>query len=228
MEIIRFRTFLTERIDNLFIDDKDKREQFADQIWDILQHSYAKIGGIHGSGFKNKEDMIDNLPLWKVFRRGDEVKAVIMYKDKQGRKSVSMGTDGSIDAKKMIQKMKSDEMQTKRSYGEVSDNALFFLIKTRKMNFLKDIIPAKEAIKRVKENDDEVEPLSLHDQRKFTDEIVEFFSGKDAHKLDMSEEDMRTMIHALSNAVYRRKIGNHFHNKIMVGNLDASEIKKNQ
>lgn len=228
MQFIRFRTFLTERIDNLFIDDIEKRKQYVDQIWSILQHSYAKIGGVKGSGFNDKEDMIDNLPLWKVFRRGDEVKAVIIYKDKQGRKSVSMGTDGSPEAKKMIQKMKSNEMSSKRSYGEVSDNALFFLIKTRKMDFLKDIIPAKEAIKRVKENGDEIEPLSLQNQRKFTDEIIEFFHGKDAHKLGMSEEDMRLMIHALSDAVYRRKIGSNYHNKVMVGNLNALPINKKE
>lgn len=226
--MIRFKQFINETIDNLFLTDTDKREKYVDQIWDILQHSYAKIGGIHGAGFNSKEEMIKTLPLWKIYRKGDKVKAVLIYKDKNGRKSVAAGTDGESDSKKFFAKMKTDEFKTSRAYSEVSDNALFFLIKNRKMDILKDIIPYKEAVRIVKENGDEVEQLSLRDQRAFIDEVVEFFSAKDAYKLGMSSDDMRKIISALSGACYRRKIGKYFHTKVMVGNTNSPRIKDNR
>jgi hypothetical protein len=224
-KMIKFKQFINETIDNLFITDIDKRKEYVDQIWDILQHSYVKIGGIHGKGFNSKEEMISDLPLWKVYRKGDKVKAVLIYKDKNGRKAVASGNDGESDTKKFFAKMKQDEYKTGRAYGEVSDNALFFIIKNRKMDILKDIIPYKEAVKRVKENGDEIQQLTLKDQRMFIDEVIEFFNGKDAHLLNLSVEEQSKLIHALTAACYRRKIGNHFHTKIMVGNLNAPAIK---
>jgi hypothetical protein len=223
--MLRFKQYINETIDNLFITDTDKRKKYVDQVWDILQHSYAKIGGIHGSGFKDKEDMIRNLPLWKIYRKGDHVKAVIIYKSKNGRKSVAMGTDGESDTKAMIGKMKQDEFSTGRSYGEVSDNALFFLIKKLKFGLLDKIIPYKEACSKVEANGDEIVQKSLSDEKRFLDELIEFFAGKDAHKLGMTQEEISQLIRSLNKNSYRRVIGAHPHTKVMVGSVDAPEVE---
>jgi len=55
----------------------------VDQVWNILQSSYASQGGIKGTGFGSKEEMIRKIPFWKIFRRGDQVKVVFLYKDKK-------------------------------------------------------------------------------------------------------------------------------------------------
>jgi hypothetical protein len=220
----RFKQFITETIDNLFIGDTEKRRKYVDQIWDILQHSYAKIGGIHGTGFADKDDMINSLPLWKVYRKGDTVKAVIIYKDKNGRKSVAMGTDGESDTKAMIGKMKVDEFSSGRGYGEVSDNALFFLIKKLKFDLLDKIVPYKEAIKQVEANGDTPVQKSLEDERKFLDELIEFFAGKDAHKLGMDRDQISKLVSSLNKNSYRRLIGKHPHTKVMIGNVNAPSV----
>lgn len=103
------------------------RERYVDQVWDILQKSYAPIGGIKGSGFKSKEDMIENLPMWKIFVRGDTVKAAVFYKDKNGRKAVAIATDGSDEGKKIVADVYKAAL--KNSYGEKSGPALGMLMK---------------------------------------------------------------------------------------------------
>lgn len=148
-----FSQFLTEKITNLFISDGEGRRKYADQVWDILQQSYASIGGIHGSGFKDKEDMIKKIPMWKIFRRGDQVKAVLMYKDKGGRKRVAIGTDGDKESKRMLAKMLIDEYKTGRAFGEVSDASLNF-IKKLLGDAINDVAVPVEVVKQLLPNDE--------------------------------------------------------------------------
>jgi hypothetical protein len=122
---LKFEHYLTETIDNYF--KPEQKKKYSQQIYELLQKSYEKVGGLQGSGFRSAEDMIKNIPMWKVFRRGDEVKAVMMYKDKGGRKRVAIGTDGSDDGKNMLKKMLQDEYKSGRSFGEVSDSSLRFI-----------------------------------------------------------------------------------------------------
>lgn len=106
---------------------KDEREQYADQTWDILQSSYKKIGGIKGSGFMNKQDMIDNILFWKIFVRGGKVIAAALYKDKSGRKGVAYATDGSADGVKVLAGIFKQDIG--RSYEELSGPALVLMMK---------------------------------------------------------------------------------------------------
>jgi hypothetical protein len=133
----RLNTILQERYKNAFIDDKDMRLQYIDQVWDILQRSYASIGGIRGSGFAYKEDML-NLPMWKMAVDGDTVRVVIMYKDKGGRKSVALGTDGSTRAPRYVRELFKQEF--KRSYGEKSKAALGSVLKAVPWDALKAFV----------------------------------------------------------------------------------------
>lgn len=63
-----FIEFLTESYINLF--KEQEKEKYVDEVWDLIQTSYKPIGGIHGSGFKSKDDMIKNIPFWKLVKRG--------------------------------------------------------------------------------------------------------------------------------------------------------------
>lgn len=74
---------LNERFVNIFSDEETKRK-YASDVWDILQKSYADIGGIKGSGFKTIDDMVKNIPFWKLSVHDGVVDAVAMYKDKGG------------------------------------------------------------------------------------------------------------------------------------------------
>lgn len=118
-----FEFTLTETIDNLFMGD-ERREKYKDQVFDIITLSYAPSGGMQGSGFNDADDMVAQVPYWKLFRRGDTVKAVMLYKDKNGRKRVAIGTDGSNEAKTFLKKMLTDEYLSGRSHAEVSGPSL--------------------------------------------------------------------------------------------------------
>jgi len=123
-----FKVFLSERFKNA-VGDKDieLKRKYVDQVWDVLQKSYAEIGGIKGRGFSSKEDMIENIPMWKMAVQNEKVVAVIMYKDSNGRKSVAIGTDGSEKGKERAADMVKNDL--KRSYGEKSKAALGLLLK---------------------------------------------------------------------------------------------------
>jgi hypothetical protein len=151
---------LLEKVTNLFLSDKEGREKWADQVWNILRSSYKSIGGIHGSGFKSKEDMIAKIPLWKIFRRGDVVQAVMMYKDKNGRKRVAIGTNGEKEGKRMLAKGLIDEYKTGRAFGEVSDASLAF-IKKLLGDAINDVAVPVEVVKRLLP-DDHIEPVDKY------------------------------------------------------------------
>ena len=141
---------LKETIDNLFINDVEKRRKYAPQVFDILQKSYAPIGGIHGNGFSDPQDMIDNIPMWKLFRRGEEVKLVMMYKDKGGRKRVAIGTDGSREAKQELAKQIRDEALSGRAFGEISGPSLGFTKKILGDQFDAIAVPYEKVIQVLK------------------------------------------------------------------------------
>ena len=98
-----------------------------DEVWNILQRTYAPLGGIKGSGFSSKEEMIEKIPFWKLIRKNDRIVAVQLYKDANGRKFVAAGTDGSAEGKELLKKVLSDELRLGRAYGEVSENVLIAL-----------------------------------------------------------------------------------------------------
>lgn len=115
---------LTETFDNYLPGDEDKKRLIADEVYQMLQNSYADKGGLIGSGLGSPEEMVQKIPMWKVYRKGNDIKSVILYKDKNGRKGVAMGTDGSREGKIAAGKMSGAEIEQKRSYAEISGAAL--------------------------------------------------------------------------------------------------------
>jgi|AntDeeMinimDraft_5_1070356.scaffolds.fasta_scaffold08682_1 hypothetical protein len=141
---MKFTQYLiNERFVNLISDDPDK-EKYVDQVWDLLQYSYRYIGGIKGSGFSSKEDMIKNIPFWKLAVNKGKVEALVMYKDKGGRKSVAVGATGSDwSIAKVADMMKND---IERSFGEKSKGALGLMLKQYPFNVIEAFLKTpKEA-----------------------------------------------------------------------------------
>ncbi len=190
------KQILIERFINLFDtpQDKEKKQKYADEVWDILQKSYAKIGGIAGSGFKSKEDMIDNIPFWKLATSNGKVVAVRMYKEKFGRKGVASGTDGSEEGKKKFSIMSKDDITRRRSYSEVSSAALSFLV--RKWD-------------EEKYGDLEKYLIKPEQAQKILDDKLYF---------PVPEDDAEAVKYPhLKDYFYQREIGGHKHTKLMVG-----------
>jgi len=131
-----FKTFLAERYVNLF--DASKKQKYAADVWKLLQASYAEIGGIHGNGFSSIDDMIKNIPMWKVLVRNGKVIAAAMYKDSDGRKRVAIGTDGSMEARTQIRAVVKADLD--RAYVEMSDRSFFSLLKGVGEDFMKQYI----------------------------------------------------------------------------------------
>lgn len=126
--MLSFSQFMNENYKNLIgPNSREKREKWVDQAWDIVQKSYAPIGGIKGSGFGSKQDMIDNLPFWKIYTKGDKLVAAAFYKDTGGRKSVAIATDGSDLGKKIVGDIFKASLGV--SYGEKSGPALGAMMK---------------------------------------------------------------------------------------------------
>ena len=66
--------------------------KYKDEVWNILQLSYQYIGGIKGSGFSSADEMVEKIPYWKLVKKNDKIVAVMLYKDKNGRKMVACGS----------------------------------------------------------------------------------------------------------------------------------------
>lgn len=109
--------------------------------------SYAKIGGIKGSGFESKEAMLSKIPFWKLVRKDNVIVACMLYKDKNGRKMVALGSNGTSEGKEALKKMFFEELKTQRAYGEISGPALKFIMKFFESDLKAVLIPSKNVEK---------------------------------------------------------------------------------
>jgi hypothetical protein len=188
--MLGFLSFLQEHFINLIHDDPRKHDH-ADEVKALLDKSYEKLGGIHGSGFKDKHDMIKNIPMWKLKRHNGKIVTAVMYKDKAGRKSVAVGTDGSEHGKKGAAEIMKNDVMRKRSFGEKSSAALAFT---------KKHVGAKELKKHV------IPYKHVH----------KYLDGDEIRKPDKHDPEV-TRHPEYKNHFYQRKIGNEWHTKLMLG-----------
>lgn len=169
--MLSFKRHLNENYKN-FIgpNSREDREKWVDQVWDVVQKSYAPIGGIKGSGFESKRDMIDNIPFWKIYTKNDKVVAAAFYKDKNGRKSVAVATDGSDLGKKIVGDLFKASLGV--SYGEKSGPALATMMKNVPWETLKNFVLTPEQVQKI--TGKKVTPLgkfgvdNLNEKDKFT------------------------------------------------------------
>ena len=132
---MKFIDFLNERYLNLF--KAEEKEQYKDIVFELVQQSYAYIGGMKGSGFSTADDMVKNIQMWKLAKINGKIVAGELYKDKSGRKTVATFTDGSSAGKKAMADIFRSGMD--RSCIEISGQALGFLVKSldRDYNLIK-------------------------------------------------------------------------------------------
>ena len=162
-------TAIMERFINAVGNDEQAiatKEKYKDQVWDILQSSYAKIGGIKGAGFASPDDMVQSIPMWKVAIRDGQVRAVMMYKDKNGRKGVASGTDGTPEGIALYKEIAANDI--KRAYGEKSKASLGTLMKLVPWEVLKDYIVSPDKVQSIVGA--EVIPVSQIPQDKLPDD----------------------------------------------------------
>lgn len=113
-------TLLTERFVNL--SNRDELSQYIDEIWDIMQESYKYLEGGFATA-SSKEELLDKVSFAKLVKKNNKIVAACLYKDKNGRKSIAAGTDGSSEGKKWIMKLFQEDIKFGRSWGEVSGKA---------------------------------------------------------------------------------------------------------
>jgi len=200
--MISFSKFISERFVNLIGDDPRKSEH-AQHVKDMLDKSYKEIGGIHGSGFHDTEDMKKNIPMWKLKKEGGKITAAVLYKDKNGRKLVAVASDGSKEGKRAAGKMVVADLTTGRAYGEQSSNLLASMKKhvgSEKLS--KHIVPYHHVHHHL-DSDDEIRRPP--------------------------DDDPEIMAHPeYKHHSYQRKIGGAWHTKIMLGTPGKKIVNHNK
>lgn len=187
---------IMETYRNLFT--REEKLPYVDEVWGVLARSYADIGGIKGTGFRTPEDMIQNIPFWKINTKDGKVVAVQMYKDKHGRKLVASGTDGSTGG------LKSHTNSTLeahgREYGEKSGKALGHAIKTLGAD-AKDTLMTVDEVRKV-----------MGSKRIIP--VQEFMDGSD---LNDDDQFAYNKFSDFKEFFYMRKIGGEWHMKAAFG-----------
>ena len=97
---------------------KEEKEKYVDIVWDILQKSYAPLGGY--KSVASKDELINDSFLWKLIKKDNKIITVAIYKDKFGRKGMGKGSDGSVEGKRGLIKIIEEDIKLNRSWGEVS------------------------------------------------------------------------------------------------------------
>lgn len=190
---------LSESYVNAF--DEETKNMYKDQVWNMLKKAYAPIGGIKGSGFNNSDDMVKNIPFWKMDVYNEKVSAVVLYKDKGGRKSVACATDGSDRGKKKIIDMFKSDITMKRSYGEKSKAALASVLKQFPEDVLMPYLVHPDRVQDIMKDDEIIPISSITDQSMISDD----------GKLSLSKFPF------IFDFAYMRKIGNDYVFKVMIG-----------
>jgi hypothetical protein len=184
---MRITDILVERFVNLLGDDPEK-DKYVDVVWDMITKSYARIGGIQGKGFSTKEDLINNIPFWKLVRKDGDIVAGAFYRDKEGRKRVAVATNGTDTGKVALASIMANDFD--RAYFEVSDPSLGFMIKQVGLDFVQGYARSVEQAQQI--SGDELQAPPADDPH-----VVKYPS--------------------LANNFYQRDIGGHMHTKIMLG-----------
>ncbi len=196
--MITFQQYLSENYKNLIgPESHQQREKWVDQVWQILQRTYEPIGGIKGSGFSSKQDLINNIPFWKLYVKNDRVLAAFFYKDKGGRKAVAVATDGSEAGRRIV--VDQYKSGLKVSFGEKSGRALATVVKNVEWGVLRPFLLEPSQIKQV--TGDDVVPVNRYGIKKL--------NAEDRLTYDRFPQ--------LRPFMYVREIGGEDHLKVMMG-----------
>lgn len=183
---------MNESFHNFMPSDANKKTAHSVEVFSLIKKAYASQGGIQGSGFKTPDDMVKNIPMWKLSKKDGKVNAVALYKDKNGRKRVATSTDGSPEGKKAAGEIVTGDLRKQRAHMEVSGKSL---------SFLKKLMPIKD---------------HLHSY-----ESAEKFHASQGDTISRpAEDDPEVVRHPeLKNHMYVRNIGGENHTKVMIGTM---------
>jgi hypothetical protein len=118
---------ILEAIDNFWVQPNHPdhtqqlaaRRRHARHIWDMLQAAYESMGGFKSAA--DVQELVQEPGLWKVFRRGHNIIAVVIYKDTTaGRKLIGAASDGTREGKAALRRINKDDTDFGRSWSEVS------------------------------------------------------------------------------------------------------------
>ena len=116
---------ISERFINLF--NKEDIQKYIDDIWDIMQLTYAPIGGFKTAN--SPQELLNKIYLAKLVRKNGKIVAAALYSDKYGRKAIAGGSDGSEVGRNAIKQIFREDAQLKRSWGEFSGRPEELLLK---------------------------------------------------------------------------------------------------
>lgn len=195
-----FKEFLIEGYHNFHEDDHHQKHKHAEQVFDMLQKAYEPIGGVHGNGFSSPEDMVNNVHMWKLHKKGDTILGAMLYKKTPyGRKMVAFASNGTPEGKSATGKMLSDEYTQQRSHAELSGPALSTLKKN--IHITQHSKSFEEAQKYHEKRGDKIRPAD--------------------------EDDPEVKRHPeLKDHLYQRQIGGVWHTKVLIGPLNKDSDRK--
>lgn len=185
--------YINEVFHNFLPSDTHKKKAHAEEIYGMLQKSYADQGGIKGTGFDSPDDMVKNIPMWKVSKKNGVVNAAALYKDTSGRKRVATTSNGTPEGRKAAGDIVMNDLKQKRAHMEISGKSLSFV---KKLMDLKPHLHSFESAKK------------FHESR--GDEITR-----------PSDDDKEVVRHPeLKEHMYSRIIGGQHHTKVMLGTMN--------
>lgn len=125
--MLTFTQYLEEKVLSIGLNPEHEkhREKHREEIHHLITKSYAAEDGYggHASGSKEESDAIHHditHSKIKAIKRDGKITAVNLYKDQHGRKSIASGTNGTEQGKKDWKKIKQEDHEQKRAWGEVS------------------------------------------------------------------------------------------------------------
>jgi hypothetical protein len=123
------------------VDDKE-RQKYAHEVFELLQKSYQSVGGITAPGFKNANDMQENVQIWVLYIKEEEVLAAVMYKVEEDEhvQRVAVGTVRYDNPEKLhddIPANKEESVSNKNKREKFQDSAKE---NTRKVKSAKDAV----------------------------------------------------------------------------------------
>ena len=118
---------ICEKYTNLFRDDpKADFDRWKDQAYELLQKSYAPIGGL--LGVPDADALVNDSDMWKIVNHGNQILAICIYTFKRsGRKLTAcgclQGPDGKADpgAKAWLYDILAADMKIRNGWAEVDD-----------------------------------------------------------------------------------------------------------
>lgn len=117
--MIQLENLLCERY--LTIVNEDEKKEYLDDVWNILQFSYAPIGGI--ASIQNPEELLNDKYFWKLVRKNNKIVAVTIYKGGYSSRKIALGgSDGTPEGKQALFNMcREDASRIERgAWAEVS------------------------------------------------------------------------------------------------------------